>query len=501
MKKTTYLQWMGVTSLFLGLALPAGAQQEKRECGKQLQLELSPRTDSKANFPLVFETGKRKVKVPGKIQYYSYERGEWVFESLEKYAFNADGLLEVFENEFVASAEGKHGFSRLTLSDYDEFDMYHVSVDELSDDGVEWQKELKVEASYDDVAHDVRVYQKAFAWDSMLQDWLYDSESSYNWYKEIVRDEQGRMLSNLMWDSKEKRYGYLSYTFEYGAKPHAETVYVLMDNTRLYSYEKIDWHVSSNQYFWISNNLVWGLYDGRENLPAHYVVYELRGDGNKVLMGEVTYTYGEGDRLESKEYRDVQTKAVTRERYSYQVSGKNCNVVYYDSFRDNNGDGEPNDGDEIWAQEAYAELFDGYGNVTDEQTYRMDKEGTYQLAKGMQYLHTYDADGVRLETVGKEYDAETGVYEPMMRIVLSDFVEVETGIDETVADGLGLSVEGDRISLPEGEAWHYALYDLKGRCCRKGVASSVIDLSGMEQGLYMVCVSRDGVNRTFKVLL
>lgn len=375
---------------------------------------------------------------------YLYEDGEWIDDATYDLTYDKKGNVltqtETYETDVTK-----------TVYEYDENSMETSETVYVGETGGELENSSRLVRAYDGKVASLIVSSEEYTW---LDDWtLINAGRTYK--REVSRDDSGNVTGTTLQDYYDGEYMDMEGSaITYGEDGKATT----WESKRMSNYGSLITYLSFS-------DIVWDCTDGQivtldyndffsgNNRIASAIYSDTEGG----VDASVVATYGENGAYsyymqpEGYDMRDVYTRTADDENGSY--------TLVADYYTDMNGDGEYTD-DEIDFSDKTVITYDAHGNLTSELYYSDD-----ELYAGMKYEYTYNADSdYPAEAIHYEYDERSGDFEPMLKVVSTDFVDVATGIE---------TVSGNYAAAPQ------AVYNLQGA----KVASSVRQLPA---GIYIV---------------
>ncbi len=386
--------------------------------------------------------GKRKAAAAQPVSlwkptaevFYIYEEGEWLPMATSTLTYDKAGnLLTVTTDE--------DGWLTRNTYTYDANNMQVCNVLESdeSGSGEEWIYEEKTEKTYDPVVTDFMTSKMEYKWDDVENDWGPGNKQSQR--KTVTRDAKGRVI--LV-----ERSAYFSYTDSWDVDSRIDITYdeatgkavtyayrqsegfdpetgkVLLGAPTVY--RNIEWENTDGQILEDFDGLLLGA--NRFKKADTYW-----GEGEDAELAEhceVVYKEGKADFVLTVTSADGMEKTVN----TYTVTDENGSLVEEHAYyMDENEDGDLTEDECI--RESLVMKYDKFGNCTLEE-YRGQETPADELEmiSGTRTVYTYDeTTGAVKEALQEEYMVEyddeseeviSGQYEPMMKIVYSDFADV-----------------------------------------------------------------------------
>ena len=442
-------------------------------------------------------TGNAILELPGKeeIYYFEYDGITTYLDRIFTRKYNDNGKvillqedIKQYDDSFLKSRTSftYNSNDMLSGTEYEEYD-------NMSD---VWNKTKYSEISYDETCSDVINNASYFAYDIYEGAWVPDY-NEYSFYKNIVRDEKGRVISNEDWSDKTMTMPSCGYTFEYGENDHAKKMYMtfsMQDETGslvlkpTMLYDNIKWYRSNNQYlYWYAedpNNI---FVNDTNNLPLSYDVYYCDLDGNQTdLAASFSAEYDDQDRIIKCVIADKTYNTTTQINYQYEGSNKNYSVKELLSWYDD-GNGTLDEGEDINRDERCIRTFDEFGNLlTEEEFYTDSYDNSEYQSGGKKYEYVYEEGARMTEKVYSEYNEYDSVYSKLSKTIYSDFVSTHTGMAGVNSTGLEINVMNNGIILSDGSSTTYRIYDMQGVVCKHGGNTSFISTESLAKGMYVI---------------
>lgn len=412
---------------------------------------------------------------------YLYQDGQWVEGSKYVSTYDAQGRLALLEETDT------EGYVLRTAYTYPDGNTEETT-ESSSEDGENFTYSSRTVKVYDPVVPTLVVSYKSYYWqeNDYTDEWdikedLTDEggqwmEASNSYYRTVTRDAAGNATGCSVFTPYDGNYDEtIRFTSTFSAASGQATAYKHEELGYNDDYTAFEWHTQL-----VLENMAWHKTNGQ--LVGEYADFMSTGNylasadvledaGGETVRSKVsiaygatddnwTETYDSGDGL----YHSVATQAAD------EATGQ---VVYeYKYYEDADGDGKFADS-ELADYQKEVQTTDAQGNVTLYEAYALDEEGTgTEQVEGYKYDYTYDAahgDAVK-EHTEYDYNYDTQAYEPYMRVVTEEFVDVAAAIRTVSA-----------------EAASTALYTLGG---------ARVPATSQPRGLYIM---KQG-NRTVKVV-
>lgn len=362
---------------------------------------------------------------PAHEKEYLYEEGEWVDYGDYSYKYNQEGyILETLYDD----GETKDLLSNVL----NENNLVTDQVEQIAEDGVNFVNYLRKTAEYDSKLTDLITNKVTYMWYNDAWDM---NQGTYSYKRTITRNDAGNVTSVVISSYYDGAYEDLQrQTITYDEATGKATTYKLetlnYENTWETSpyLKNIEWDKTNGQLGkeyseWLSgdNRLKKAdmviEYGGNEYTYATLSVdYQDNGGYTLIVDGTAMASLGSTAAYQ----KDVMT--YTDENGSFEYT-----TTYYE---DDNGDKSFTD-DEIAEESKVIYKFDSHGNQTFYATYAQDEEtGKLVLDDASKYEYEYDeTTGARkTETHYELADATTETYEPFMKLVADEFVDVTSSI-------------------------------------------------------------------------
>lgn len=398
---------------------------------------------------------------PAHEKEYLYEEGDWVDYGDYSYKYNPQGyILETLYDD----GETKDLLSNVL----NENNLVTDQVEQIAEDGVNYVNYLRRTAEYDPQLTDLITNKTTYMWYNDAWDM---NQGTYSYKRTITRNDAGNVTSVVIASYYDGAYEDLQrQTITYDETTGKAVTYKLevladVDSWETSVYLKnIEWDRTNGQlgkeyteWFQGDNRLkkadmVLEYGDTELTYATLTVDYQDNGSFTLIMDGTAMASFG-GTAAYQK---DVMT--YTDENGSYEYT-----TTYYE---DANGDVAFTD-DEVADEAKVIEMYDSHGNETQYKEYMLDEEtGELTLDAASKYEYEYDeaTDARKTETYYELSDAATETYEPYMKIVADEFVDVTASISNAV------TMNADNAS---------AVYNLQG--VKVGVSTE-----NLPAGLYIV---------------
>ena len=440
---------------------------------------------------------------------YSFHQGDWFLESSHKYLYDAKGR-RVQEVESRRDEMGQDLYTRYTLK-YNEDGMLGEFMEESSMDNASWLKLRNTYNVYDSVRKNIHTQQIIYEWDDATESWIYKSDDVASMYRDVKRDEQGRVVLDQMWNSKEKEKPYMGFEFEYGETGPATKMSITSPDEegylmRAFVFEDLVWHKTDCQYLKQSNNVYHTFARDPNNKIKSYTLYVCDQNGNKAdWIGSYKAGYDEQDRLSRVHIKMPYDKGKDQKYTSeiaYDTNGKGSEVRIERNWVDDDDDDIYDLGEELLDNTKMVVIKDDKGNPVSEEWFEADAAGHYTQLSGFKYETTYNEYGEISERITYSYNPDIAKYENFSRALYYDFVDATAGIENTVIGACpSVSVDNNEITVSYVPGACYKIFDIEGRMVKNGVlTTSKINIGNLADGLYLVRIGSKDFNKTIKLV-
>jgi hypothetical protein len=145
-------------------------------------------------------------------------------------------------------------------------------------------------------------------------------------------------------------------------------------------------------------------------------------------------------------------------------------------------------------------IYDENKNPVKEEMYEV-VDGMEEQTDGQSMEYQYGEHNEILETVNSMWNYDEGVYEPVEKIVASEFTEIVTEIENNYVQGnLNYQLENGNISFSMDGMKQYAIFNANGTKVageQTNADNATVSTITLPQGLYILVVS--GQNQTASV--
>lgn len=410
---------------------------------------------------------------------YEFIEGGWEEFAKMDYTYDGNG------NILTAILDDGETKSKVT-STYDSYNNLIETVTQLWVDG-EWVNSEKKVFAYDDVVTDYQTASTYYNWDAAKNDWTV----TYAHIKEITRNNNGYVTSlSIKIPGVDKEYEELERTeiaYTDGADLPATTwTYSKLDYNdkdelefmEMTKYDKMKWEscdgqiLATNESFMLGNNRLKAakIYDNKVETAKFEASYP---EGNKKRDYEVTISSISGPDKIIRKLTELDDNGSYIEKYIESLDEDQDGIM------------------EEYEEHAIVEC-DNHKNVILEEGYAI-MDGEKELMDGRKLEYTYGAHDEIVETIDSIWNVEELFYEPINRIVGSNFVEISiTSIDNTQANSsLNCYVEDNHLVFTLKGANRYSIYNVNGERIINGNMDSETEsvaVSQLPDGLYILVV-------------
>lgn len=395
---------------------------------------------------------KSSSYMPLHIETYGYIDGVWEF--LENFYLEYDGrgnvLVQTSDQGQDATQKRRRTFT------YNSDDLVTETISEILENDQRFSATRETRA-YDPVVKDLVVELASFL---LRNDQWEQSTRFENYKRDVTRDARGNVTEVVYstWNGdvyvpSEK------YTVTYDEQGVARTWRYEVANAsgdweEQFTFSEMEWLKTDGQIVDTDYTTLFGVNNNNNVLKsANMVMYG--------FPGSLTATYDETGATD-----DYTLEMITRvpledgemvqrevDVYTYTDGNGSLKVtrLYY---MDANGDGEYSEYELMMTSE-YTDVYDDYGNMT-----LSEARDNGELSGGEKYEYVYDdSKGVWTEQVSYVLNEDTKEYEPVMKSVASDFVnvaasvegiEVDTEASKAVYTLQGIPVGDSVDNLPAG---------------------------------------------------
>ena len=430
---------------------------------------------------------------PLKEDVYSMHQGDWFLESNNVYEYDIKGrrIKEVLTRR---DDMGQDVHTRISLK-YNDDGMVSEFLEENAVDNQPFIVNRNTFNEYDAVRKNIQVLQKVYVWDESSESWDYRPNDVANLFREIIRDEQGRVTNNQLWSNEERFTPYTGYEFEYGESGAATKMYLISPDDdgyllRTFLFEDLVWHKSDCQYLKMSNNVMHTFTKDPYNQISSFTIYTCNQNGDKMeWAGNYKASYDEQDRLVRADIRmpyDMGSDQKYFSQIAYDTKGKGSVVRIEKNWVDQNDNDVYDITEQLLDDVKYIYNVDDKGNPISEEWYQGDVNGSYVQVSGMKYETEYTDFGAIKQRISYTFNPETQKYEYLSKAVYSNFIDVVAGM-ESVACNKVIKVGANGMETKGMNGEHYIVSDVQGRIMLSGIVSgSLINLSTLSEGIYVV---------------
>lgn len=471
MKKFTFL------AILLLCTVGTTAQVSKKSIRTRLKTPKTVVTDKlsalqlqKAAFNKQKAASQQSVWKPGSETFYIYEEGEWLPVASSTMTYDKAG------NPLTVTMDEDGMLMRSTYT-YDANNMRTsetVETDE-SGSGEEWIYDTKTVQTYDPIVTDFVTSKMEYSWDDVESNWGPGNKQSQK--RTVTRDAKGRVTSLEItayfsytdsWDivsrtdiSYDEATGKaVTYAYRQADSLDPETGKIILGSPT--TYKNIEWENTDGQILKDFDELVLGA-----NRFKKADIYSGEGEEEELLGSyEVVYTEGKADFVLTGLSADGMEKEV-RTYTTTDGNGSFTEEIAY--YMDEDEDGELTE--EECVRESLIMQYDEQGNRTLEEYHAQETpDSEDEIIGGSRTIYTYDETTKAVKEAVEEeyfveYDDESGDiisagYEPLGKIVYSDFTDVtvtsiqtaatEAGATKAIYNLQGIAVGTSTDNLPAG---------------------------------------------------
>ena len=392
--------------------------------------------------------------MPGKEELFFYEDEEYLPMASTTFTYYKDGNIK------TETVNDEGSLARTTYT-YDENNNKIEEVSDFCEEGDdEWILDTKTTYTYDPIVTDLMTSKYIYTWDDAAEDWVQD-ETAQAQTRTVTRDAKGNITSIEV-------KAYFSHIGDWDIVQRTDITYDEKTNKAIaFDYRQSEYDENFNVVYGEPTsfkNIEWESTDGQ--ITADYLTECLFG-ANRFKSADVTLIDGE----------DTYTAHISVE---YTNGGDDVNVtcVWTDGETDiDKYTAIDENGSYLYTSHTYMdeELYeatytvqeiDEYGNLTLYEEGMLTEDGDREPEQGERYTYTYDDEkDVVTEILAEAYayyepeEGESG-YEPAMKFVYSDFVDVLSAINKvstgmtgdatTIFNLQGVAVGRDTKNLPAG---------------------------------------------------
>ncbi len=483
------------TFLFSGMVSAQQRFTQKRVKSNKIETTYTHPTMQKdgitPRFAPATQAESTSVWKPLKETAFEYMEGDWLEYATMDYTYDDGGNIIT---NILDDGETKSK----TTSKYDRYNNLTETIIQIWGNGA-WVNAEKKEYAYDDVVTDYQIASSIYTWDADKNDWI----TNYSHKKVITRNENGYVTSlsiqllgiNNKYDELERTV--IVYTDGKYLPATTWTYYKLdyNDNNELEfmemtKYDNMKWETTDGQILETNENFMSG-----NNRLKSAKIYDL---GVETAKFEASYPEGN----KKRDY-DATISSITGPdqiiRKLTELDDNGSYIQKYIESLDENGDGIIEE-----YEEHILVMYDDHKNVVAEEGFAI-MEGIKEQMDGRKVEYTYGTHDETLQYVDSAWNPDLEIYEPMMKIVGSNYTEIViTSIEHTQADNLlNCHVENNHLSFSLNGANRYAIYNVYGAQImnqRMDSNTASVDLSSLPSGVYILTVNGNKENAKAKFI-
>ncbi len=438
------------STIILLAALAAGSAQAYAQSGFSHKATTALVKKAAAN-----AAENKPVYKPTHEKEYEYMDGEWLEGGDYNYTYDAKG------NILTNTYDDGYSKTRVT-STYNADNLWTEQVTETAEDGGDFVNSERKTRQYDPVVKDLVVELRSYMWNGT--DWYAMGNANK---RDVSRDAGGKVTSVVIstW-----------YDNQFSPVERTTVAYDDLGLTGTWTHETIN---SDNQWEesqvlkdmeWLSTDNQVVTNDYMELFQGNNRLKKATAWNGGLKTGTILAKY---DETGATQDRTIALTYTPREGYDDILSGDTITYKYegqYGSYtatqkyyHDDNEDGKLT-ADELSITNVAKVVFDEHGNNTLVENYENG-----ELKSGTKNEYKYDpATGAQAEWVTYEYNYYTKAYEPFVKIVSDQYVEITAGINDAKADATAYksgvyNLQGVKVAenldgkLPQG------IYIFKGK--------------------------------------
>ena len=390
---------------------------------------------------------------------YEYMDGEWLEGGDYNYTYDAKG--NILTNTY------DDGFSKTRVtSTYNADDLWTEQVTETAEEGADFVNSERKTRQYDPVVKDLVVELRSYMWNGT--EWYAMGNANK---RDVVRDEKGNVTGvtiSTWYDNQFTPVERTSLTYDElgltGTWTH-ETLNYSNEWEESQTLKDMEWLSTDNQ---VVTNDYMELFQGNNRLK------KATAWNGGVQTGKIWAKYDETgateDRTIALTYLKVEgsDEPYGCDSITYKYEGENGSYTAIQKYYEDQDGDEKLTADELTQTIEAKVVFDEHGNNTLAEQY---EDG--ELTAGTKNEYTYDpATGAQAELVTYEYNYDTKAYEPFVKIVSDQYVDITAGIHDAKADATTYkpgvyNLQGVKVAenldgkLPQG------IYIFKGKKVKK----------------------------------
>lgn len=435
--------------------------------------------ESNSKFSFIKRSEGKSVWKPSTETEYEYMESTWEELGTTEYEYDGNGnITNAISDDGMSKSRKRYNY-----------DQYNNKIEEISQnwENDAWVNSEKKQYVYDDVITDYQTEYSVYSWDAVNDQWI----TNYAHKKIITRNDKGYITSlsiNLLYEGEyeELEKTVIAYTDGSELPATTWTYYELTEDNpgvlamkEVTKYENMKWEscdgqiVATDEDFMIGNNRLKAakIYDYQEETAKFEASYP---EGNKKKDYDVTISSISGpDKIIHK-----LTELDDNGSYIYK---------YIESLDENE------DGNMEEYEVHFKAMYDSHKNVISEESFVIMDDMEEQV-EGLKIDYTYGDRDEILEFIESGWNYDETTYEPIMKIVSSNFIEIiTTSITNTeINNAFNCYVDGNSLVFSLDGASQYNLYNLSGTEVEKRNMNSnmiVTNLSHLPNGIYILVVS------------
>lgn len=451
----------------------------------------------------VYTHPRLKSAIPSVKSFASAEEANCVWKPKKETFFEYDPESEGWEEYAVATYEYDDNANTLVAVFNDgesksqtilKYDKYNNVIENISQawEGEQWVNQERSVYTYDDVVTDYQISSDKYNWDSQKGQW----NNTYSHKKEITRNDLGYVTSlsiKMLYGGEYEELERTEITYDKGGSLPAQSWehYSLnydLEFKKDTKFDKMAWESCDGQILATSEEFMIG-----NNRLKSAKIYDYEDDG--------TYTSNYKAEYPNSSKRDFKVTLSPTEgpqKIEHILTELDENGSYKEEYietLDEDGDGVM----EVYDSYMLA-IYDENKNPVKEEMYEV-VDGMEEQTDGQSMEYQYGEHNEILETVNSMWNYDEGVYEPVEKIVASEFTEIVTAIENNYVQGnLNYQLENGNISFSMDGMKQYAIFNANGTKVageQTNADNATVSTITLLQGLYILVVS--GQNQTASV--
>ena len=440
---------------------------------------------------------------------YYYDDGNWYRDYDYLVEYNKSGMMtheqQTAYNPDMSVKAAIDGTYELNENGFPITETYNVS-----EDGVNWRKWGLIKNHYDKRRIDAILNRETYGWNSMRDSWQYIPSSYLYHLTQVVYDDYGRIVTNILWYGSEKD-GMATdrITYIYDEDGVIERIVweclTPSDIIRMEAYD-IEWHHTNGNYITYGND-IYDIFDDdiTNNAPLAYSVTEYDSNGNAVKRkGRVTYQYDEEGRMIQKKTITGEHRRIFIDTLVYDLDDNGSYSEEHIYGTDNNGDGMIGcDGIEDYSKTE--RFFNENGNIVLKNEYVLDddspfldfstchtyKDSAPRIDKSTRHTYKYGSNGEILEENidVKPYGASE--YKPKSRYEYFEFTDIAQTLPPAGLQSSSslVTYRNDNLFFNDYEGSAFTIVDTHDRICMKGSAPQELSVKNLSAGMYKLTIN------------